>query len=117
MDHPILSITEFAEHFRRKAQDLGYEDCEMLDLEPSQSMCWASARAAFGVVISGHAVIGNRDHSQVRCSSEEFKVPHGEGLHVMAGLDGARLFIARLGPLATPIFSSSAAQMLDRAWQ
>lgn len=117
MDHPILSITEFAEHFRRKAQELGYEECEMLDLEPTQAMCWASARAAFGVVISGEAVIGNRHHAVIRCSCEEFEVPDADGLHVLAGPDGARVFIARLGPLASPILRSSAAFMADRTWQ
>lgn len=117
MDHPILSITEFAEHFRRKAHDLGYEECELLELEPTQSMSWASARAAFGVVISGEVVIGTRHHAVIRCSSEEFEIPDADGLHLWAGPDGARVFIARLGPLASPILRSSAAFRADRSWQ
>lgn len=117
MDHPILSITEFAEHFRRKAHDLGYDECEMLDLEPTQSISWSSARAAFGVVISGQAVIGNRQHAVIRCSSEEFEVADADGLHVLAGPDGTRLFIARLGPLASPILRSNAAATAGRSWQ
>jgi hypothetical protein len=117
MDHPILSIAEFAEHFRRKAKDLGYDDCEMLDLEPTQMLCWASARAAFGVVISGEAVIGNRHYAVSRCSHEEFEVPDAQGLHVLAGPDGARVFIARLGPLASPILHGKAAYGTDHPLQ
>ena len=117
MDHPILSIKEFAEHFRRKALDLGYEECELLDLQPFQSRCWVSARAAFGVVISGDAVIGNRHHTVVRCACEEFEVHDGDGLHVVAGPEGARIFIARLGPLASMPPKSRPAPTDNRTWQ
>lgn len=117
MDHPILSTTEFAEHFRRKAQDLGYDEWEMLDLEPCQSHFWPLARAAFGVVVRGEAMIGNRHHSLVRCSSEEFEVPDAQGLHLLAGPQGARIFIARLGPLASPILKSSAGRRIEHGWQ
>lgn len=98
MDHPILSIKEFAEYFRRRALGMGYEDCEMLDLQPSQSRCWGSARAAFGVVIDGDAVIGNRHYAVVRCACEEFEIHDGDGLHVLAGPEGARLFISLQSP-------------------
>lgn len=95
MDHPILSITEFAEHFRRKAQELGYEDYELLEMEPLQSMRWDHARSAFGVVISGDAVVGNEVYSVARGSCEEFEVRGADGLNVLAGSDGARIFVAR----------------------
>lgn len=36
MDHPILSIHEFAEHLRRKADDWGCEVREMIGLEPNR---------------------------------------------------------------------------------
>ena len=102
MDHPILSITEFVDHFRRKAQELGYEEYELLDLEPLQSLRWDHARAAFGVVISGDAVVGNEVYSVARGSCEEFEVRGADGLNVLAGGCGARIFIARLSLAADP---------------
>ncbi len=117
MDHPILSITEFAEHFRRKARDLGFDACEFLELTPCQTITWGSSRAAFGVVISGEAIIGNRYLTLVRCSCEEFEIADADGLHVLAGADGARVFMARLGPLASPKLSGGSLSEAERHWQ
>lgn len=100
MDHPILSIDEFVRHFRFKAEEFGYESVELLELRPTESAAWSSTRAAFGVVINGEVIIGNRLETQVRCTAEEFELLDAEGLHVLAGPDGARLVMARRGPLS-----------------
>ena len=48
MDHPILSIHEFAEHLRRKADDWGCEVCEMIGFEPNRRLNWEGSRGIFG---------------------------------------------------------------------
>lgn len=99
MDHPILSIEEFVRHFRYRAEEFGFDFVEMLDLQPTEREEWQSVRAAFGVVLNGEIVVGNRWETQIRCTSEEFDVNEADGLFVMAGPQGARVVIARRGPL------------------
>jgi len=99
MDHPILSIEEFARHFRCRAEEDGYDSVEMLDLLPTESATWPSTRAAFGVVINGDVVVGNRRETLIRGTSEEFDVKDGEGLYLLAGPEGAKVMMARRGPL------------------
>lgn len=47
MDHPILSIQEFAEHLRRKADDWGCEVCEVIGLEQKGRPHGEGARGTF----------------------------------------------------------------------
>lgn len=116
MDHPVLSIHEFADHFRRKAQDLGYESSELIDLGPNEIRRWVCVRAAFGVVISGPAIIGTRLQNLTCCNAEEFELPDADGLCIVAGPEGARVFMARLGPLNNPLVYGASARMVDHAW-
>ncbi|MFM8511573.1 MAG: hypothetical protein ACKOCU_14865 [Betaproteobacteria bacterium] len=116
MDHPILSVHEFADLFRRKAQDLGYDNCELIDLSPHQSRHWFCVRAAFGFVIRGQAIIGTHLQRLTCSAAEEFELSNAEGLCIVSGSEGARVFIARLGRLNNPLIYGASARMVDHAW-
>ena len=96
MDHPILSINDFAEHCGRRADDWGFEDCAMVNLEPSGRIRWDGARTESGVKINDGAVIGCQD-SALKNS------PFG-------------LFTARWDGLAQNSWYGAASLMVDHAW-
>lgn len=94
MHHPILSMEEFIRHFRLKAAEFGFDMVEELQLNPSEMADRPMTRSAFGVVIDGEAVIGNRLGSEIRYACEEFQLPLADGFFICAGPDGARVMMA-----------------------
>ena len=95
MDHPILSLDEFAHHFRMKAQELGYDDVSFVELMATESTSWSYTQLAFGVVISGEVFVQTRLEKRIVCATEEFELADAMDLQLQPGTDGARLFIAR----------------------
>lgn len=115
MNHPILSDTEFAEHFRLKAQDWGYQACEFLKLDPLIGRHWPLCVAAFGVVIRGQVLITTNRLKKKLCCGQEFQIQEAQGLRLTASSQGSEVFIARLEPMIH-IEPYSASAGLNRTW-